>query len=240
MPPPAAPPPAAPLLAPPLLAVARDAAFCFHYPDNLTLLEAAGAQIAYFKPTCGERLPADAAGVYLGGGYPELHAKALSENLALWNDLRMARARDIPIFAECGGFMTLTEALIDDQGRRWPMAGLVPGVTRMTKRLAGFGYRYATALKPNLLVAAGETLRAHEFHYSAWEHETPPRASNAESPPPFAWMSRPSRKDAASAPCGYASGNLLASYLHIHLGQRATLAARLVALMKNPRAGLSQ
>ncbi|OAM88902.1 hypothetical protein AW736_15425 [Termitidicoccus mucosus] len=221
----------------PLLAVARDDAFCFYYPDNLDLLEAAGARIAYFKPAQGERPPPGAAGVYLGGGYPELHAKALSENSALWNDLKNAHARGVPIFAECGGFMALAGTLVDAEGRRWPMAGLVPGVVRMGGRLAGFGYRHATALRSNFLVAAGETLRAHEFHYSTWEIEAPDPGGGAATHVPFAWLSRAARRDAPGAPCGCAHGNLLASYLHMHFGQRDGLAERFVARMRDPLAG---
>ena len=104
----------------PLLAVARDAAFSFIYPDNLDLLEAAGARIEFFSPVAGEPLPAGACGVYLGGGYPELHARALAANQGLWEDLRALHARGAPILAECGGFMVLTEALVDTRWRAPP------------------------------------------------------------------------------------------------------------------------
>jgi len=92
----------------PVLAVARDEAFCFYYPDNLDLLADAGAQIAFFSPIRGEAPPAEAAGVYLGGGYPELHAEALSANTAFRDTLHALHRRGAPIFAECGGFMALT------------------------------------------------------------------------------------------------------------------------------------
>jgi len=206
---------------PPLLAVARDDAFCFYYPDNLDLLEAAGARLAFFSPARGERLPSDAAGMYLGGGYPELHAAALSANTAFHDDLRALHSRGAPIFAECGGFMMLTEALIDLDGRRWPMAGLVPGVTRMTPQIASLGYRQATALHDNLLVPTGTTLRGHEFHYSVWEKP-------AALPDRSAWSAHGTQANALAQPLGYVNGNLLASYLHIHLGQAPELARRLV------------
>ena len=206
----------------PVLAVARDAAFSFYYPEALELIEAAGARIALFSPIAGERLPDGARGVYLGGGYPELHAAALAANTLLWDDVRALHARGAPILAECGGFMVLTEALIDTDGLRHRMAGLVPGVARMTTRLASLGYREATALRDTLLADAGETLRGHEFRYSVWE----PGAAEAASP---AWRLRGTRPDAGETVAGHAERGLLASYLHIHLGQRPALAQRLVA-----------
>lgn len=206
----------------PLLAVARDEAFSFYYPDNLALLEAGGARIAFFSPVKGERLPAGAAGVYLGGGYPELHGRALAANTGLWDDLRAMHEQGAPILAECGGFMVLTEALIDRDGTHWPMAGLVPGTVRMTSQIAGLGYRHATALHSNLLAETGDTLRGHEFHYSVWEqHE----ACSDRT----AWTVRTTRPNASAEPLGFAENGLLASYLHIHLGQKPGLASRFVA-----------
>jgi cobyrinic acid a,c-diamide synthase len=208
----------------PVLAVARDAAFAFYYEDDLDLLEAAGAKLAWFSPVAGERLPPDTAGVYLGGGYPELHASALSANTGLWQDLRALHARSAPVLAECGGFMALTEALVDADGVRHLMAGLVPGDTRMTQRLAALGYRDATALADTPLADTGETLRGHEFHYSVWDR--------AAAPPAPAWRACGIRAGAAPMPVGHADKGLLASYLHIPLAQRPALADRLVARLR--------
>ena len=213
----------------PTLAVARDEAFCFYYPDNLDLLAAAGARLAFFSPVAGEAPSPEAAGVYLGGGYPELHAAALSANTAFRDALRALHARGAPLFAECGGFMVLTEALVDLDGRRWPMVGLVPGVARMTDKLAALGYRHATALADNLLVPSGTTLRGHEFHYSVWD--APDRALAHA-----AWRLRGARADSPETCAGYAERGLLASYLHLPFAQDPALAARLVARLV---AGLS-
>src|SRR5262249_29160322 len=128
-----------------------------------------GAEIEFFSPVRGEYPSARATGVYLGGGYPELHGHALASNTALWRRLEDLRSAGAPIYAECGGFMTLTHRLIDLEGNEWPMAGVVPGIVRMGKKLTALGYRTATALRANLLVDAGETLRSHEFRYSSWE-----------------------------------------------------------------------
>jgi cobyrinic acid a,c-diamide synthase len=212
----------------PVIAVARDAAFCFYYPDNLELLVEAGAAIEFFSPLGGERPPREAAGVYLGGGYPELHGVALAANTAFWDALKGLHARDAPIYAECGGFMVLTHELMDAEGHTWPMAGLLPGGTRMTGKLAALGYRHATALKDNLLARAGESVRGHEFRYSTWTC-TPESIGTA-----CAWQVNGARTDGPVSAMGYVDGNLLASYLHVHFGQRPELARRFVEKLRSP------
>jgi cobyrinic acid a,c-diamide synthase len=207
----------------PTLAVARDEAFCFYYPENIELIVEAGAQIEYFSPLRGEAPSQHAAGVYLGGGYPELHASKLADNEALRNGLLRLHALDAPIYAECGGFMLLTQGLIDRAGRSWQMAGLVPGIARMTDKIAALGYRYATAARSNLLCEAGEVLRGHEFRYSVWE------GGESDCAKDRAWQLRGSHAEARVDAGGFAHGNLLASYVHIHFGQRPEIAERLVA-----------
>jgi cobyrinic acid a,c-diamide synthase len=211
----------------PVIAVARDEAFCFYYPENLELLVEEGAAVEFFSPIRGERPGAHAAGVYLGGGYPELHGPALASNTGLWGALKDLYAAEIPIYAECGGFMVLTEGLIDAQGHSWPMAGLLPGVARMSGKLAALGYRYATALKSNLLVERGDTLRGHEFRYSSWV------CASSAADTTTAWRVHGTRPEAPVDFVGYSQGNLLASYLHVHFGQRRELARRFVERLKS-------
>jgi cobyrinic acid a,c-diamide synthase len=206
----------------PVIAVARDEAFCFYYPENLELLVEEGAAVEFFSPLRGERPAASTAGVYLGGGYPELHGPVLASNTSLWNALKDLHAADAPIYAECGGFMVLTEALTDSEGHNWPMAGLLPGVAKMSGKLAALGYRYATALRANLLAEPGDSLRGHEFRYSSWIRDSDAADNTA------AWEVHGTRADAPVQLIGYARGNLLASYLHVHFGQRRDLAARFV------------
>lgn len=213
----------------PIVAVARDEAFCFYYPENLELLVEAGAIIEFFSPLNGERPSENADGVYLGGGYPELHGPALAANSGLWNALAELHRRDAPIYAECGGFMVLTQALIDREGERWSMAGLVPGETRMSGKLAAIGYRYATALCSNLLTKAGNDLRGHEFRYSHWVSADPSPGEAA------AWRIRGTRANAPVDSCGFVRGNLLASYLHIHFGQHAGIANRFISILRDSR-----
>ena len=215
----------------PVIFVARDEAFCFYYPENLELLIEEGAAVEFFSPLRGERPGAEAAAVYLGGGYPELHGPALASNTGLWTALRDLHAADAPIYAECGGFMVLTEGLVDSEGHSWPMAGLLPGFARMSGKLAALGYRYATALRANLLTESGESLRGHEFRYSSWICDS--NAANRTA----AWRVRGTRNDTPADVIGYAEGNLLASYLHVHFGQRRELATRFVQHLKvRPRA----
>jgi cobyrinic acid a,c-diamide synthase len=163
--------------------------------------------------------------VYFGGGYPELHPRELADNAGLWKALRALRQREAPIYAECGGFMVLTEGLIDLAGAFWPMASLIPGRTRMSAQLAALGYRHATALRSNLLAAAGDGVRGHEFHYSTWIEI--PEAHGGVG----AWRTRGTHSAATEATQGYASGNLLASYLHVHFGQDRRIARRFAAAL---------
>jgi cobyrinic acid a,c-diamide synthase len=211
----------------PLLAVARDAAFCFYYPENLELLSEAGAAIEFFSPLRGERPSLGAAGVYLGGGYPELHAAELAANAGLWQALRDLHARDAPIYAECGGFMVLTQGLIDREDNRRPMAALIPGVVRMTDKLAALGYRHAVAPHRNLLADRGDALRGHEFRYSTWICEEPIAEQE------IAWQVRGARAAAPVDSGGYARGNLLASYIHVHFGQCTGIASRFVGRLRD-------
>lgn len=103
-----------------VLAVAWDEAFCFYYRENLELLKRCGLDIVKFSPLSDKRLPEGACGVYLGGGYPELYAQMLSENVSMRKALREAAEADMPILAECGGFLYLQQTLEDSQGKAWP------------------------------------------------------------------------------------------------------------------------
>ena len=210
----------------PVIAVARDEAFRFYYPENLELLAEAGATIEFFSPLAGEHPGPNVAGVYLGGGYPELYGERLAQNVRLWERLRELRDRDAPIYAECGGFMALMQGLIDCEGRYWPMAGIIPGLARMTNTLAALGYRYATALRANLLAESGEALRGHEFRYSNWVCDQPIANDHV------AWQVRSTRARTPADSAGFVSGKLLASYLHVHFGQRSGIANRFVQMLE--------
>lgn len=131
----------------PVIAVARDAAFNFYYPDNLELLEAAGARLQYFSPLAGESIPAEADSIYLGGGFPEEFAAVIAGNERFLEGLREAVRSGMLLFAECGGYMVLGETLTDREGVTYTMAGIIPAQVQMQKKRAALGYREASAVQ---------------------------------------------------------------------------------------------
>jgi cobyrinic acid a,c-diamide synthase len=149
------------------IAIARDAAFCFLYPANLDLLQAMGARLRYFSPLADEAVPAGADAVFLPGGYPELHGDALSKAAHWQASIRAAHDRGAAIVAECGGMMAIADGLTGTDGRRWPMAGVLPGEVRMQERLVGIGAQ--------AMPTPQGPLRGHTFHYSVFDTATPPQ-----------------------------------------------------------------
>jgi cobyrinic acid a,c-diamide synthase len=206
---------------PPVIAVARDEAFHFTYPENLELLQHAGAELAFFSPLRDEVLPRGTAGVLLSGGFPEVHAARLSANGRMRQALRQAHQRGVPIYAECGGLMYLTESIVDLDGRVYPMIGLLPGRSVMSARLT-LGYRLARAADTSWLLEQEETVRGHEFHYSVWEDRP------ADLPPAF-FVRPPPGKPLCPPAEGAVLGKLWASYIHLHFWAKPELAGRFVA-----------
>jgi cobyrinic acid a,c-diamide synthase len=198
----APPEPEYPALAPTTIAVARDEAFCFLYRDNLSLLERLGAQLRFFSPIHDSALPAGAQGLILCGGYPELYAKTLSENVPMRTAIRDAIAGGMPTLAECGGFMYLHEEMEDMEGALWPMVGVIPGKVWRTKKLGRFGYVTLTANAPTAFLPEGERVQAHEFHY--YESESCGDALTATKP-----------DGARKWQCEHADGALLAGFPHL-------------------------
>ncbi|NPV29451.1 MAG: cobyrinate a,c-diamide synthase [Firmicutes bacterium] len=201
------------------IAYAWDEAFNFYYRDGLDALAEFGVELVPFSPLHDSALPPGIGGVIIGGGFPELFAEQLAANRKMLESLRLAHRRGLPIYAECGGFMYLCERLVDQEGRSHALAGLVPGVCRMEKRLVGMGYVTARALAPSVLCEAGETLRGHEFHYSSFAPRTAP----------FPWAFSFIKGEQEERPDGYARGSLLASYLHFHFASSPRAAARFAA-----------
>jgi cobyrinic acid a,c-diamide synthase len=174
------------------IGIARDAAFCFYYEDNLELLRDLGAELVDFSPIADRALPPDLDGIYLGGGYPELHAEALSANEPMRTAIAEFAAADAPIYAECGGFMYLTEAIVDTTGLSSPMAGIFPTQARMQPRLAKLGYI-------EIELAPEERARGHEFRYSVIDPM--PETIQRAYPEPAE---------------GYRVRSVLGSYIHLH------------------------
>ncbi len=148
------------------IGVARDAAFCFYYQDNLDMLAACGAELVFFSPLHDTCLPPDLDGLYLGGGYPELHAVTLAANSGMRRQIRDFSASGRPVYGECGGFMYLTRSITDQDGNRHAMAGVYPVDARMRPRLRRLGYRRVRCRRDTILAGAGQELYGHEFHYS--------------------------------------------------------------------------
>lgn len=200
------------------IGVARDEAFSFYYDENLRLLEAAGAELVFFSPLHDRELP-DVAGVYLGGGYPELHAAALSGNRALGDALREHAAAGRPIYAECGGLMYLSEAIITIEGDRYPMLGVIRGVAEVQRSLQAIGYTEVETRAPSLLGPSGTRARGHQFRYS--------RLSGGESSEIYALRS-PSSGNTIVGHEGYGSGMVLASYVHLCFASAPAIAESIV------------
>ncbi|MDQ5916215.1 MAG: cobyrinic acid a,c-diamide synthase [Pseudomonadota bacterium] len=196
-----------PLLAGTTIAVARDAAFCFLYPANLDCLQAMGANLVFFSPLADVMLPACDA-VWLPGGYPELHGKALAATRAPWAALAKHVAAGKPLFAECGGMMALFETLVDIDGNAHWMGSLIPGTVTMQKKLAALGMQ-------EVALDGHPPLRGHTFHYSSAQAKLEP-------------FTKATRKQGASeGEPVYRQENLTASYLHLYFPSSTVAAAGL-------------
>ena len=201
-------PPAARAQGHAVVAVARGPAFSFTYPDNLEALGDAGAELVSFDPLVDDRLPQGAAGLYAGGGFPEVFAAGLAANRPLLDDVAARVGAGLVTWAECGGLLWLARSL---DGHA--LAGVVAAEGRMTERLT-LGYRRATVRAASPLGPAGTALLGHEFHYSVLD---PPGDA-------LDWSGR-----AGGGRCGFAGPNLVASYIHLHLGADPSPAERFVA-----------
>ena len=196
------------------IAVAKDAAFNFYYQENLELLEAYGAKLAYFSPLNGEEVPADADGLYLGGGFPEEFADELAHNEASKASIRAAITSGMPTLAECGGFMYLTESITNTDGVEYGMVGLIPGKVKMQKKLAALGYREIFGTTGNFLIGRINKRKVMNFiipHLKVqkdlpYAYETKGRFGNKSE--------------------GYLRGNLVAGYTHFHFASNPQLVER--------------
>ena len=202
-----------PIPAPVRIGVARDKAFCFYYEDSLDVLRSLGAELVEFSPLRDAALPENIQGLYLGGGYPELYAKQLSENESMRRSVREAVASGLPTIAECGGFLYLHKTLQDASGAKYSMAGVLDAEAYPTGKLSRFGYVTLTAEKNSLLLGALESIPAHEFHY--WDSTAPGVDFSAQKPlSPRHWMA------------GIGTDSLYAGFAHVHFAARPKSARR--------------
>jgi cobyrinic acid a,c-diamide synthase len=202
----------------PRVGVARDRAFCFYYQDNLDLLTSLGAELAEFSPIADRHLPFRMDGLYLGGGYPELHAAALAANESMRAEVAAFVRLGGPVYAECGGFMYLSEAIVDPEEHAFPMVGVFPTRVRMQGRLAALGYVEVEGAEESGWLRPGEHARGHEFRYSTAD----------EMPGHIARTYRSAATEGQRG-AGYRVNAALASYAHLHFLSCPRFAERFVA-----------
>jgi cobyrinic acid a,c-diamide synthase len=161
----------------PRIAVLRDAAFTFYYPENLEALVQAGADLVFVSALESKSLSADVDAIYIGGGFPEVHASDLAANKGFLTSLAAAARREVPVYAECGGLMLLARS-IRWNGVSYPMSAVLPIDVTVDAHPQGHGYVELTVTEPNPFYPPGTTLRGHEFHYSSIlpQSDMPPAA----------------------------------------------------------------
>lgn len=185
------------------IAVAQDEAFCFIYAETLEAFRDAGAEVVFFSPLRDTALPENIGGLYLPGGYPELHARELSENTSLLREIKQKIESGLPTAAECGGFLYLGQSLTDAEGQSWPMAGVLPGEAKDAGRLVRFGYAALSADSDSLLFRAGESFPIHEFHH--WDSTANGTALAAKKP-----------VGGAEWRCGFVNEHFYAGFPHLY------------------------
>ena len=185
------------------IAVAQDEAFCFTYAETLEAFRDAGAEVVFFSPLRDTALPENIGGLYLPGGYPELHAKELSKNTSLLREIKQKIESGLPTAAECGGFLYLGQSLTDAEGQSWPMAGVLPGEAKDAGRLVRFGYAALSADSDSMLFRAGESFPIHEFHH--WDSTANGTALAAKKP-----------VGGAEWRCGFVNEHFYAGFPHLY------------------------
>ena len=185
------------------IAVAQDEAFCFIYAETLEAFRDAGAEVVFFSPLRDTALPENIGGLYLPGGYPELHARELSENTSILREIKQKIESGLPTAAECGGFLYLGQSLTDAEGQSWPMAGVLPGEAKDAGRLVRFGYAALSADSDSMLFRAGESFPIHEFHH--WDSTANGTALAAKKP-----------VGGAAWRCGFVNEHFYAGFPHLY------------------------
>jgi cobyrinic acid a,c-diamide synthase len=203
------------------IGLAWDEAFHFYYEDNLARLASLGATLVRFSPLRDVRLP-DVDGIYLGGGYPEAHAAALSRNTSMREAVRTFAEKGGPLYAECGGLMYLSRAIVTLDAAAHSMVGLIPAETVMKNRLVALGYVEVETQVPTALGPAGLCFRGHQFRYSEL---------GAFDGPVLAPYTAVKRRGGETSREGFTStsGNVVASYVHAHFASNPRIAAEFVA-----------
>jgi cobyrinic acid a,c-diamide synthase len=214
---------------PSVIAVAYDKAFCFYYEDNLDLLREAGAEILPFSPLADAAIPEGADAVYIGGGYPEIHAGALSANQSMLGSIKTWAEAERPLYAECGGLMYLSKGIHDFEGRFFTMANIFPFETRMKKGRSRLGYRQVFLKEDCIIGKRGEEVRGHEFHYSEIAGDVQDDAALRR----MYMRKNGSGEDLPDE--GFCYKKTLASYVHLHFGSNPAIARGIINSCRNER-----
>ena len=200
-----------------LIGIATDFAFNFYYRDNVELLRRAGADMVPFSPI-NDSSVSMFDGVYIGGGYPELYAGAISRNSLMLSSLKKAAEDGMPIYSECGGFMMLCNELVNGD-RAYRMAGVFDAAVEMTPSPV-IGYRKIRTNVLTPLGRAGVNAKGHEFHYASVSGSMP----EGEKKPFLVWKNDAENSEAT----GFSFNNAVGSFLHLHFGSNRRLAQNIV------------
>ncbi len=204
------------------IGVAWDKAFCFYYKENLYLLEKIGCKLIRFSPIADKSLPEDIDVLLLGGGYPELYAKQLAQNISLLEEIQKRVQNGLPCLAECGGFMYLHDQIEDEAGNCYTMAGVIRGKVANQKKLVRFGYTMLKSNEKNPFLLTGETIKAHEFHY--WDSTNNGKAFLAEKPSgKRSWFG------------GHVSQTMIAGFAHLYYLSNPDVIIRFIASCRNAK-----
>lgn len=186
--------------------IALDSSFNFYYWDNIELMESLGCECVFFSPMHDEVLPEALDFIYIGGGFPEVFGKALESNEAFIASLKAYQSTGRPIYAECGGLMYLTEGIVDLEGKRHAMTGILPGETIMTKQLKQFGYNEVET--ESALTGVPLCFRTHEFHRSEYVgHGLEPN---------YRLCKNRGLHNEKQWQCGYKAKMAFGAYAHVH------------------------
>lgn len=208
------------------LALAYDKAFNFYYQDSLDLLEEMGVELVKFSPIKDKKIPENVQGIFLGGGFPEVFAKEISENKELLQDIKQKSLNNMPIYAECGGLMYLGKELESTDGNFYEMSGILDGKSIMSKRLQRFGYCTGTAQDQTTITNIGEEVNGHEFHYSDFITDENTIYTMQKT------LSDGSLKKWNG---GYRKNNTFGTYLHTHFAGNYKIALNFIKNMEEYR-----
>ena len=206
------------------IAVAKDEAFSFYYRSSIEALKENGAELVYFSLINDESLPKETDALYIGGGYPELYAKELSENVKMKDNISNAIADGMPTIAECGGFLYLGNTLEGKDGVEYKMTGVLESSARDTKKSVRFGYGYLKSKNNNMLFNKEEKIPIHEFHY--WDTNNNGCDGTVEKP----WKN-------ISYECGFINNTMYAGFPHLSLEGEIPLAERFINAACNYKNG---